>query len=213
MDSLPALCAECRQGDQELDLARSYGVYTGPLRGLILQFKFQRRERFGARLGELLATPWKSLGELAAPLLVPVPLHPSRKRERGFNQAEVLARGLARKLGKEGTNSQAVRVETRCLRRVRPTPPQTGLSLAARRENVRGVFAVDRTDAIRDRVVVLIDDVMTTGATLSACAAPLKRVGASQVLGLTLARATSQFPDLASPTVNLPIDESEAGCT
>jgi len=84
------------------------------------------------------------------------------------------------------------------LLRVRPTLPQVGLSSSARRENVRGVFSVSQPERVRDRTVVLVDDVMTTGATLSACAAALKRAGASRVLALSLGRATPQFPDTAA---------------
>src|SRR5262249_5440304 len=99
-------CALCRTGEYDFDLARSYGLYSGRLRTAILQLKFKRRERLGRRLGELLFHAWRSvektIGEKAlsaeAPLLVPVPLHSSRKRERGFNQAEVLAGGLAERL-------------------------------------------------------------------------------------------------------------------
>jgi predicted amidophosphoribosyltransferase len=84
--------------------------------------------------------------------------------------------------------------------------PQTGLSLAARRENVQGAFAVARPGRIRGRTVVLIDDVMTTGATLSACALSLKRAGAGRVLALTLARATPQFPDFGDAASRIPVD-------
>ena len=84
------------------------------------------------------------------------------------------------------------------LRRIRATVPQVGLSVSARRENVRGVFSVGRPEEVRNRTVVVVDDVMTTGATLSACAAALKRAGATRVLALSLARATPQFPDLES---------------
>jgi ComF family protein len=204
-----ALCTECRLGEQEFDLARSYGLYLGTLRRAILLLKFQRRERLGQRLGTLLGSVWESVEELKAGaevLLVPVPLHPSRARERGFNQAELLARGLVRKLARAGER-RAPRVEPSCLRRTRPTPPQTGLSLEARRANVRGVFAVERPAMVRDRLVVLVDDVMTTGATLCACAAALKQAGAARVLALTLARATPQFPDLASDLPRIPVDE------
>jgi len=84
---------------------------------------------------------------------------------------------------------------TDSLRRIRATLPQIGLSVSARRENVSGVFSVARPEQVRNRTIVLIDDVMTTGATLSACAAALKRAGAARVLALSLARATPQFPD------------------
>jgi predicted amidophosphoribosyltransferase len=86
-------------------------------------------------------------------------------------------------------------LESRALKKTRATPPQAGLSRAARRENVRGVFVVTAPERVRARTLILVDDVMTTGATLSACAAELRRAGASEVLGLTLARATPQFPD------------------
>jgi predicted amidophosphoribosyltransferase len=98
-------------------------------------------------------------------------------------------------------------VETNCLTRIRATVPQTGLSLAERRENVQGAFAVERPERIRGRTVVLIDDVMTTGATLSACAIALKRAGASRVLALTLARAAPQFPDFSDSAPRIPVDE------
>lgn len=195
-DSVVALCPQCREGDFEFDAARSYGLYSGVLRAVILQLKFRRRERLGRRLGGFLLPPWNSLagatGDL--PLLIPVPLHASRKRERGFNQAELLALGLSRKVAKNGA-ARGPRVETHCLFRTRPTSPQTGLSLQARKENVRNVFAVKNPERIRGRVVVLVDDVMTTGATLSACAGALKKAGALRVVGLTLARATPHFPD------------------
>ncbi len=93
------------------------------------------------------------------------------------------------------------------LRRIRATLPQVGLSVSARRENVSGVFSVGRPEQVRNRTVVLVDDVMTTGATLSACAAVLKRAGASRVLALSLARATPQFPDLGDVELASPIDE------
>jgi ComF family protein len=160
--------------------------------------KFAGDARLGERLGELLAPTWDSLphgGEIDLPLIVPVPLHPSRRRERGFNQSELLAAGLVRVLRRQNGGA-APQVAKACLQRHRATPPQTGLSVAARRENLRGAFEVAKPEEVRGRGIVLIDDVMTTGATLSACARALKRAGAAQVMGLTLARATPQFPDL-----------------
>ena len=99
-------------------------------------------------------------------------------------------RGLRRQKG------AAPQVAKACLRRLHATTPQTGLSVAARRENLRGAFEVVKPHQVRGREVVLVDDVMTTGATLSACARALKHAGAARVMGLTLARATPQFPDL-----------------
>jgi ComF family protein len=194
------ICGKCRAGEYEFDFARSYGVYTEPLRSAILLLKFQRRERLGRRLGELLAAVWAEHVEFNAaerPILAPVPLHKTRQRERGFNQAEVLADGLARRLKVDRRTGQ--QIETRCLLRIRPTVPQTGLSFKQRLENVRGVFRVKSREAVLGRVIVLVDDVMTTGATLSSCASALKKAGAERVLALTLARATPQFPDVSSP--------------
>jgi ComF family protein len=208
-DSAVVLCPQCREGEFEFNAARSFGLYSGELRAVILQLKFRRRERLGKRLGGFLLAPWKSLVSAPddSPLLIPVPLHASRKRERGFNQAELLALGLRRTLAKESA-AGAPRVETSCLHRTRPTPPQTGLSLHARQENVRNVFAVDKPERIQNRTVVLVDDVMTTGATLSACAGALKKAGALRVLGLTLARATPHFPDLDAEAQRQTIDDS-----
>ncbi len=199
LDSFVAECGACRADEPAFDGARSFGLYTGNLRQVVLRLKYAGDERLGARLGELLASPWDALpqvGEFDSPLIVPVPLHPSRRRERGFNQSDLLAAGLVRALGRQ-SGGAAPKVAKACLRRKRATPPQTGLSVAARRENLRGAFEVVKPREVRGRVIVLVDDVMTTGATLSACARALKRVGAAQVMGLTLARATPQFPDLA----------------
>ena len=190
-------------------MARSFGLYVGNLRQAILELKFHRRERLGKRLGELLVEVWTGVEELSAldsPVLVPVPLHSSRERERGFNQAQLLAEGLKYGLARV-PGTRTLEIAPRCLWRTRATVPQTGLSLTARFENVRGVFAVSLPEVIRGRVAVLIDDVMTTGATLSACAAALKQAGAQRVLGLTLARATPDFPDLPRPDSSTPVDD------
>jgi ComF family protein len=204
VDSVDLLCGSCRQGELEFDMARSYGLYAGNLRKAILHLKFHGGEYLGRRLGALLARAWESLPESDSAIVAPVPLHSSRRRERGFNQAELLARGLVRSLRKE---ERGLRLVAGSLRRIRATVPQVGLSVRARRENVSGVFSVCRPEDVRNRTVVVVDDVMTTGATLSACAATLKRAGASRVLALSLARATPQFPDMGALGLTSPIDE------
>jgi len=195
-DFLSPYCTQCRAEEFQFDAARSYGAYFGKLRLAILQLKFLRKERLGTRLGALMERAWDALSArmTISPIIIPVPLHSARKRERGFNQAEALARGLRTAISKS-KGTVKLKLETRVVKRNRATAAQSGLSLAQRHENVRGVFTVVRPEPVRGREVVLVDDVMTTGATMSACAAALKKAGAAHVLGLTLARATPQFPD------------------
>jgi ComF family protein len=113
-------------------------------------------------------------------VLVPVPLHPRRLRERGFNQASLIARQLGRRVGRP--------CHDRVLVRRRDTLPQAGLSAAARRRNVAGAFVVRRRGLVAGRVVTLVDDVLTTGATAHACARTLRKAGAREVRLLSVAR-------------------------
>jgi ComF family protein len=197
-DAAQVLCGACRANDPSFDLARAFGIYRATLRLLILQLKFRHRERLGKRLGACLAQVWERFGPFdgADPfLIVPVPLFHLRERERGFNQARVLAEGLMR--GVEKTQARReVTIESGVLVRSRATLPQAGLKFQARKENVRGAFSVVKPKLVEGRQIVLVDDVMTTGATLSACADVLKKRGASKVYALALARATPQFPDV-----------------
>ena len=148
------------------------------LREVIHAFKYSGVRVLATPLAELLAAFWRDYA-LAADALVPVPLHARRLRERGYNQSVLLANALG----------QAVDVPVRAhaLQRVRHTLPQVGLGLQARQENVADAFAC--VEPMPGAYLVLIDDVCTTGATLSACALALKEQGARYVLALTLARA------------------------
>ncbi len=205
----PYTCGACRTAQPEFDGGRSFGVYGGRLRKAILALKFRGRERLAGKLGRLLVGLWWGMdrgdeaGETGPWLVVPVPLHPTRERERGFNQAELIARslvaGLRRgaKAGKQGF--MPPRLETSALRRIRLAVPQAGLSVAGRKQNVSAAFEIARGQRIRERRVLLIDDVMTTGETASACAQALKGAGAREVCVLTVARATPEFPDFAQP--------------
>jgi ComF family protein len=196
-DAAQVLCGTCRASGPSFDLARTFGIYRGNLRLLILQLKFRRRERLGRRLGALLTHPWGKLGGLVDGepfLIVPVPLFHLRERERGYNQARLLAEGLKHDLDRT-LAAKKMKIDPGLLVRKRATLPQAGLKLQARKENVRNAFEVVKPELVAGRQVILVDDVMTTGATLSACAAVLKKRGAARVYALAMARATPQFPD------------------
>jgi ComF family protein len=180
-DGAAAACGRCRRGLSPFTAGASLGPYEGGLRALVHELKYRGRQRVAARLADLIAADLRARAVLTTgAVLVPVPLHPRRKRERGFNQSEVLARALARRL--------PVAVCPQALARRRDTPPQTGLSAAGRRRNVAGAFAVRQAARVAGRVVVLIDDVLTTGATAHACARLLRQAGAAEVRLLTLVR-------------------------
>jgi ComF family protein len=174
-------CGRCRRGLQTLAVGASLGPYEGSLKAAIHEFKYRSRRRVAGRLAEeLLASD--SVGEVlrGGEVLVPVPLHPRRHRERGFNQAALLAHEIAHRTGIASAPGALVRRKD--------TKPQAGLSAAGRRLNVDGAFAVRRRTQIVGRVVVLVDDVLTTGATAQACARALKAAGAAEVRLLAAAR-------------------------
>lgn len=180
------LYAACRVGGPfALDAARAAYAFAGPLREAIHRFKYEGERARAESLGLLLLAPLAALerrgpgdGGAQVSAIVPVPLAAARRRERGYNQAEELARVLARARG--------ALLDTG-LARVRPTRPQVGLDREARRANVRGAFAW-RGGPLAGRRVLLVDDVMTSGATAEACAAALKAAGASWVGLVAVAR-------------------------
>lgn len=177
-------CGLCRLRTYAFDLARGFGVYEGSLRRLIHLLKYDKMRPLARPLAACMARRLCELGPLD--MIVPVPLFVLRKWRRGFNQADLLAGALSQESG--------IPWSRRILRRVRATPPQVGLSHHQRRLNLAGAFAV-RGEAVRGRNVVLVDDVMTTGATLDACARVLKAAGATRVAGLTAARARRRMID------------------
>ena len=116
-------------------------------------------------------------------LIVPVPLHPSKRRQRGFNQAELIARAALK-----ATQGRHFDLDTNVLARVKPTVSQIGLTRPQRRENIRGAFKVAHLSKVSGREVLLVDDVMTTGTTAAECARVLQRAGADKVWVATVAR-------------------------
>jgi ComF family protein len=176
-----AVCGRCRRGLPSFEAGFSLGPYEGGLRTLIHELKFRGRRRVAERLAALAAPDAARAGLLTSgAVLVPVPLHPRRREERGFNQSELLALALGRRSG--------LPVIADVLVRRKQTRSQTGLSAAQRRANVEGAFAVRGRGRVAGRAVVLVDDVVTTGATALACARALRDAGAREVRLLSLAR-------------------------
>ena len=176
-----AACTSCNQHQPAFKRARSAFLYEGVGRDLVLAFKMADRSYLAPKLAELLHRAAMPL--LAdTDLVVPVPLHRWRLFRRRFNQSAILARLLARQAGKA--------VAPDLLVRKRWTAPQTKLSRRERRHNLQGAFAVrrGRTAAAAGRRVLLVDDVLTTGATASECARALRRAGVESVYVATLAR-------------------------
>jgi ComF family protein len=171
-------CPRCRRTPRQIDRGRAVGAYDGALRAIIHAFKYEGRRSLATPLGALMRRRGADVLD-GASCAVPVPLHPSRRRQRGFNQAADLARGVGIPV-------------VSALRRVRATATQTGLPAARRQRNVRDAFALTRHAAnLAGAILILIDDVSTTGATLDACARVLKSAGAREVRALTAARVVT----------------------
>jgi ComF family protein len=174
-------CPRCRRGRQVFAAGCSLGPYEGSLRTVIHALKFAGRRRAAGRLAEaLLESEARRLLVATSDVLVAVPLHPRRLRERGFNQAALLALELARRTRRSCCPDALVRRLD--------TAPQAGLTAAARRRNVRDAFAVRRKAVVAGRTVTLVDDVVTTGATALACGRELLAAGAREVRLLSVAR-------------------------
>jgi ComF family protein len=181
-DSSRALrgCFQCQGRTYSFDRARSYAAYEGRLIRAIVLLKFERIEPLASWFAMRLAAVAKQQG-LHADVVVPVPLHRQREKERGYNQAGLIARPLARRMG---LPYRAV-----LLTRTKPRPDKHILTMAERWESVRGAFATRPGIQVDNLCVLLIDDVLTTGATLDACGRALLQAGAKSVIGLTIARA------------------------
>jgi len=190
-DSQP-LCQPCRLAPPAFVKAVAYGGYHGELRSLVHLLKYEGMQPVAGRLGRLLAD---SLGAFAssadAPrqmLVIPVPMHPVKQRQRGFNHAELLARAAMAEMRRRHPQL-GLHLETSLLKRVRVTVSQAGLTSHQRRQNLRGAFFAPSPGRLAGQHVLLVDDIYTTGATARACSRVLVNAGAASVRVATVARA------------------------
>jgi len=166
------------------DMAVAYGSYDGGLRELIHLLKYEQVRPAARVLGRMLHEAMASLKDLPNDaVVVPIPLHRKKLRQRGFNQVELIARAALK------LESQPRRLFSNTIERQRETKSQIGLTSHQRRENMRGAFVVAKPAQISGREVLLVDDVYTTGTTVSECARILRRAGASKVWVVTVARS------------------------
>lgn len=191
------VCTACVQASPPFVAALAIGPYDGALRGVIHLLKYNSvrpaAQMLGRELAKVLAENSSKIGD--NPLILPVPLHRAKDRDRGFNQAEEIANAVKKATG--------FAIDRHVLVRKRPTVSQTGMTAHQRRENVRGAFVLRKRglNVVKGRNIVLIDDVMTTGATAAECTRVLLRAGAKQVLVATAARvtrATHVMPQMAA---------------
>lgn len=183
------LCGDCRTRPGAFDRAIAVGYYAGALKALILQFKFHGQVGLAQPLGRLLLDAFlRHWVTDAVDLILPVPLHRRRMRQRGYNQAYLLVRHWPRWYEALHGAPLACRIERELLRRIRPTTPQTGLNRGERERNLNRAFALEGPLPEKGLRILLVDDVLTTGATVNACARVLNAAGAERVDVLTLAR-------------------------
>ena len=174
-------CGACLANPPLFDTARAPFLYEGSIRDLIHSFKYSQKTHLRNPLALLtIEGMGVFLTEKKPNLIIPVPLHRSRLRQRGFNQAVLLGRIVSQHL--------SLPMRTDVLVRTRPTEPQIDLSATERRVNVKGAFAIYKPEQIACKRILLLDDVMTTGSTMNECAKVLKNAGAESVMAVTIAR-------------------------
>jgi ComF family protein len=166
------MCVKCEGLEPAFRQGRTAVLFKGPARSLVIELKYHRGLHVLADMAEIFRRSTQLIDQVRGAILVPVPLHARKERERGFNQAALLAKALAFAAGKE------TRVE-RLLQRAVDTPTQTAFDRRTRMANLKNAFALVRTPAINPALhYILVDDVFTTGSTLNSCARALRRAGA-----------------------------------
>ena len=188
------LCSPCRMAPPSFERAVAYAVYQDELREMIHLLKYERMRTVAKPLGKLLARAIEMLDGDAGPemLLVAVPLFPSKERQRGYNQAELLSNAAVAELKRSRPTWKLLEAHG-AIRRVKDTRSQFELTPKGRRRNLQGAFAVADNAALAGREVLLVDDIYTTGATARACARVLRRAGASKVWVATVSRAQPEM--------------------
>lgn len=179
----PHLCGLCLHKIPHFSCHRSCGRYEGKLKDIILLYKYRKLQILGKGLAQF---AYQTLDNEEAiwwgiDAIIPVPLHPKRKKQRGFNQAQIIARELARL-------KKTVVIE-RVLIKLKNVPPQTSLAAEERKKNVKGIYKVSKPEQIKGKIVLLVDDVFTTGSTIYECSSVLRKAGAKDVRALTIAQA------------------------
>lgn len=169
------ICGRCQRHPPHFDRLIALYPYSFPLNRMIQHLKYGHELALAAWFGQKMAL---ACANASFDLIIPMPLHPSRMAERGFNQAMEISRPLA--------HARKLPIDNRCCERTRPTTPQEGLTLRQRRRNLKGAFACNRD--LSGQHILLVDDVVTTGASASECARTLHLHGASQVTVLAVAR-------------------------
>lgn len=183
------ICRECHKKRPAFDKARAWGVHRGAGRHAVIALKFGRKTKLAAHLAKLMtSTLLEEFDTTEIDTIIPVPLHKKRLRWRGFNQSLLLAKGISAATG--------IDVDFLSLKRIRQTKPQTRLPLKQRSENVKGAFQVVRPNFVRDKTILLVDDVFTSGATITECARALKSQGARSVYALCAVRAILDEPEV-----------------
>ncbi|HKB78832.1 MAG TPA: ComF family protein [Thermoanaerobaculia bacterium] len=172
-------CLSCLDDPLPVGWTEAWGHYRGSLARLLHAFKFERHDFLDAPLAELLESTLRERGDLDFDAVVAVPMHRAKLRQRGYNQAELLARKLSRRIG--------IPYDGALLLKERDREPQSTLPRGERARNVRGLFAAGAT--AKGRAFLLVDDICTTGETLRACAGAIRKEGASRVCAIVVAKA------------------------
>ena len=184
------LCGACLASGNQIGIARAALIYNEITTEVIHSFKYRGKIQLADPLGELLLTAFMFFWDIdGIDIVLPVPLHPGRLRQRGFNQAYLLIRKWPRLAARHWNDLPSIRIERDLLTRTRPTAPQTALGRGQRAENIKDAFDLTRPEVVNGKVILLIDDVYTTGATVNECGRLLLKHGARKVDVLTLARA------------------------